>query len=227
MTPTQTLIEIQDLMEALADSQVAISTNKIVETPLQASGHQRVTWANNSKTPGSLFRNSSPTLDEYIGWIDNESYSALLFDGAIMQVSFDFSSSELVGHRLHYFPCPFDLDASLVRTEPFRYLVELYAESSRLGDIRLRTPVRFDYQLDYNTPTSRHSASHMTFQWSHVRLPVVSPLSLGHFVRFIFKNFYPDLWVLHRFIRDWPIYSFSPTIELDDLGDIHLSFSNS
>ena len=225
LTANQTLNEIQNLLDALADSEVALLTNKVVETWLPAHGYLRVTWANNLTTPGFLFRSRTPTMDEYIGWVENNSYSALLFDGAIIQVSFDFSGSALVGHRLHYFPCPFDLDAALVRREPFREVLELYAGGSNLDEIRLRTPIRFDFRWDDEAATGGHPASHMTFQWSHARVPVLAPLSLGHFVRFIFKNFYPNLWRLHRYLREWPIQSFDPTIELEDSREIHISLS--
>ena len=223
MTPQRTLIDIQNLMDALSNSGVAISTNKAVLNWLQSSGRQRVTWATNSRTPGALFRSYSATLQEYVGWVENSSYSALLLDGGILQISYDFDGQIVVAHRLCFFPCPFDLDVSLVRELPFRDVIELYAESSQFDDIRLRTPVRFDYDFVNAAVNDQHPTTHMTFQWSHVRLPVVSPLSLGHFVRFVFRNFYPSLWRVHSFLHDRPVRFFGRTLEREELRDLHLN----
>ncbi len=213
-------------MDVLSSSGVAISTNKAVVNRLQPSGRQRVTWATNSRTPGALFRNYSATLQEYVGWVENSSYSALLLDGGILQISYDFDGQIVVGHRLCFVPCPFDLDVSLVRELPFRDVIELYAESAQFDDIRLRTPVRFDYDFENMSVRDKHPTTHMTFQWSYVRLPVVSPLSLGHFIRFVFRNFYPSLWRVHGFLRDWPVRFLDHTMEQEDLRDLHLNMSN-
>ena len=226
MTPRRTLIDIQNLVDSLANAEVAISTNKVVQRWLQPSGYQRITWATNATTEGYLFRNSSPTIEEYVGWVKNSSYSALLLDGSVLQISYDFDGPELVGHRLHYFPCPFDLDDSLVRELPFLEVVDFYAESLEFDRIRLRTPIRFDFQYDLTTERVHHPRSHLTFQWAYVRLPVTSPLSLGQFIKFVFKNFYPFLWRAHGFIREWPVQLLEHSIEYEELDEIHLSVSD-
>ena len=226
LTPRRTLIDIQNFVDSLANAEVAISTNKVVQNWLQPSGYQKITWATNATTEEYLFRNSSPTIEEYLGWVKNSSYSALLLDGSVLQISYDFDGLELVGHRLYFFPCPFDLDVSLVRELPFLGVVDFYAESLAFERIRLRTPIRFDYQHDATIGGVHHPRSHMTFQWSYVRVPVTSPLSLGQFIRFVFKNFYPLLWNVHRFIREWPIQILEHSIEYEELSEIHLAASH-
>ena len=205
MTPTQTLDDIENLLSLMAESEVAIAVNKTVVDWLTSPRVQRITWSNNRSVPGWLFRTDAGTFEEYRGWIEHSGYAAVLLDGAILQISFDFSGPELVGHRLLYFPCPFDLDHSLLMDEDLSLLeiIDLYANPIKANEIRLRSPVRFDYTRGDTNPN--HPPSHMTFQWRRVRLPVSAPLSLGHFVHFVFKYFYPDLWSIHQFIREWPV----------------------
>ena len=183
-------------------------------------GFRRITWATDNIVPGSLFRQPSATVSEYCDWISCQGYSALLFDGSIVQISYDFDYRDLVGHRLLYFPCPFDIDQDLLATDGLLEVIEVYKDSGA-ELVKLRSPVRFDY--DVKSYSDSHSESHMTFQWSHCRIPVVSPLSPGHFIRFLFKSFYPSIWKDHEFIQDWPRHYIDPTISLEDLRELHFN----
>ena len=219
MTPDRLSRELRDFLSLLLRSEVAISTTNVVQ--FRASGgFQRVTWSNNSVVPGDLFRGDSPTVAEYRDWIERQGYSAVLFDGSFIQVSYDFEYSELIGHRLLYFPCPFDLEMNFLDDLSLIELVHLYQEQG-IDEVRLRTPVRFDY--DPNSSSEIHPASHLTLQWSHSRIPVISPLSPGHFIQFVFQNFYPFLWNAHRFLREWPRVEFEPTLSPEERSALHLS----
>jgi hypothetical protein len=68
--------------------------------------------------------------------------------------------------------------------------------------LRLRATLRFDYDIE--KACVGHSGSHLHFCGENSRWPVFGPLSLGHFVQFIFRHHYPDLWWQHQLIRDWP-----------------------
>ena len=57
-----------------------------------------------------------------------EDTPAILFDGSLIQISYDFDYSELVGHRLLYFPCPFDLDPELLQTLPLVDVIDFYRD---------------------------------------------------------------------------------------------------
>ena len=195
-----------------------MSTTKAV-TRSDRGGFKRITWATNASVSGDMFRQNSPTVSHYREWVDCGGYSAVLFDGSILQMSYDFNYTELVGHRLLYFPCPFDLDPEILRTFTLMEVIDLYRENEDTN-VKLRTPLRFDYDL--GAIGSGHPASHVTFQWAHTRIPVMSPISIGHFVQFVFKNFYPDIWMIHSFIREWPRREVERTITLEDKNVLHL-----
>ncbi len=221
MTPDSIIRELTNFLSLLLRSGVAISTTSPVETR-GPRGLRRITWSRNSAVPGDLFRNNSSTVSEYRDWIDWQGYSAVLLDGSFVQISYDFEYAELKGHRLLYFPCPFDLDVELLNDLPLTELVHLYLDEG-IDNVRLRTPVRFDY--DPGASSEIHPASHMTFQWEHSRIPVMSPLSLGHFIQFVFQNFYPYLWNAHPFLKEWPRVEFGPTISREERRALHFSSS--
>ena len=211
-------MKLENFLTLLLESEIAISTTKVVALNGSA-GFQRITWATNTAAPGHLFRHNSATVEEYREWIVCDGYSAVLFDGSLIQMSYDFEYSELVGHRLMYFPCPFDLDQELLEACGLVGVVDLY-QSQEMSLVRLRAPVRFDY--DPNANASTHPMSHMTFQWSHSRIPVMAPISPGHFIQFVFKNFYPAMWEVHRFIQRWPRHEVESTITPEEQSVLHL-----
>ena len=218
MTPNNTLYELNNLLALLSTSGIAIATTKAV-VQHGDGGVLRITWATNAMVPGDLFRAESANVEEYRGWLRSQAYSALLFDGSLIQISYDFVQSRLIAHRLLYFPCPFDLDADLLDSEPISEIVDLYLDQT-VTAVKLRSPVRFDFDVAAMSDT--HPASHMTFEWSHCRVPVMSPMSVGHFVQFVFKNFYPKMWNVHNFVREWPIYHFEESITPEERTALHL-----
>ena len=219
MTPISVLIEIDSFLRLLHESRVALFTNKVVERPGRL-GFRRLTWATSDSVPRALFRQNSATVSEYRSWVDYQGYSAVLYDGSLIQMSYDFENSELIGHRLLYFPCPFDLDNELLDALGLVDVVDLY-QNQDLSSVRLRAPIRFDYNPDAASAT--HPASHMTFQSSHARIPVVSPLSPGHFIHFVFKNFYPSMWNAHKYIQEWNHPWLSRTITQDEQRMLHFN----
>ena len=219
MTPISLLHELDNFLTLLHQSEIAKSTtsNVVKRGP---AGFQRITWATNTAVPGSLFRHKSATVAEYREWLDWQGYSAVLFDGSFIQMSYDFDYSGLIGHRLLYFPCPFDVDMALLEVLTLTEVIEHY-QDLEVAEVKLRSPVRFDFELGSTAPG--HPASHMTFQWSYSRVPVTGPVSPGHFIQFVFRNFYPNMWNAHAFIRDWPRYRFERTITPEELDLLHMN----
>ena len=218
MKPMTLMHDLINLLDLLQLSEVALLTTTV--TPYGPNRNKRITWAQNSYDANALFRNRSATVSEYWEWLESGNYSAVLFDGSILQISYDFRFAELTGHRLLYFPCPFDVARELGADIPVLQVLEPLV-LDRLDGIRLRAPIRFDY--DRRSARPGHPASHMTFQWSHVRVPVMSPLSLGHFVEFVFRNFYPDIWDIHKFLRDYRPMENPRTITTAERTSLHVN----
>lgn len=87
-------------------------------------------------------------------------------------MTYDLRGDVVVGHRLAYVPCPFQLDESLLERYPLTEVVDLYMDAA-VTDVSLGTSVRFDY--DPMNAGSKHPGSHLTLNRSHRRLPAVRP----------------------------------------------------
>jgi hypothetical protein len=180
----------------------------------------RVQWHSYNPAADFLVTRQLGTVEQYCHWLDNGTFSAILFDASILQVSYDIRAGEIIGHRLAYIPCPFMVDDALLREgEPVADVVALY---DSLSDIRLRSPIRFDFDRAAAAP--RHPASHLTLNSSDCRIACVAPIHVHRFVDFVFRNFYPTFWGAH-------IGFFGPAawrhagekvISDDDLRTVHL-----
>lgn len=196
--------EIQNLIALLIDNELAIDANAVlVETN---NRRHRVTWSTHKGT--ALAAAPFATIEEYSRFLEHRAYSVLLWDGSLLQLSYDFQNDDIIGHRLCFYPCPVDPDPELLLLAPVLDVVELYVDSD-LGHIRLRSPMRFDYSSNEG---AGYPQAHVHISWLHCRCPVYAPLSLGHFVRFVFASFYPELWLEHDFLREWPTEQYEKTI---------------
>jgi hypothetical protein len=221
MTPRKLRRDTENLLDLLLRADIALYVNPVVETRSGRGGKTRVTWAEKPGTGREWFRRELTTIEGYLAWLQEEAYSAVLADGALLQISYDFFGGQMSGHRLAYIPCPFDMDEELLQADPLLDVMELYA-GQPVSEIRLRTPLRFDY--DPESQALDHPASHLTLLWPHCRWPVAGPLSPGHFIRFVFQHFYPRLWRAHEFLRTWPRVENDRTITPLEESQLHVAW---
>ena len=80
-------------------------------------------------------------------------------------------------------------------------IFDLYADSNGWHEqIQMRSPVRFDF--DVKNAADEHPASHLHMQSGKCRLFVDSPVCFNRFIKFVFRNFYPDTYNQHFFWGD-------------------------
>jgi hypothetical protein len=132
------------------------------------------------------------TLDEYLWYLERRFFAVVLFDGSLLQVTYRFVRLTVTHHRLCFYPCPVTLDDEVVSEYGIAEYVDLLRDGGLDRAVRLRSPIRFDYDSD--AAAERHPAVHLTFSEPCCRIPVAYPLSVGHFVRFVFTHFYPNVW---------------------------------
>lgn len=118
---------------------------------------------------------------------ETRSFNFRMLDGAIVQLLYDFIGSDLVGHRLSYFPSP--------SLEPFQNEPELYEDDEIYADILKKNVVPFPIRFDYSSDDSKHidvdhPKSHMTLgQYQNCRIPVFAPITPIVFAKFLLRNF--------------------------------------
>jgi len=132
-------------------------------------------------------------LHEFVKVLDEGRYSAVFSNYAILRIECSFDSDRLRRHRYSYIPCPVE-PTSLLGRPPDKPIVEWIVDVvSAGGDDLFRSlgAYRFDFDSALlNSAVEGHPASHLTFVSPECRMPVRSPMSISHFMNFIFDNFY-------------------------------------
>jgi hypothetical protein len=180
--------EITNLLDYLLNSELALYVNVV------SIGNVRVSWHVHQPWTPFLMNYDHPTLDTYKRWVEAGAYSAILFDGALLQITYDVEGGRISGHRLAYVPCPYDVDKTMLREEPLLDVLDLHVEMEPTK-MMPRSTVRFDFAPRLAKPG--HPAAHMTINSSTCRIACMVPMHVGRFAHFVFKNFYPDLWLAH------------------------------
>ena len=220
VTPARIRGEVHSLLDLLFSNDIALYVSQVVEKQQQSS-IIRITWPSQPQNWRQGFEKPFGSIDEYFAWLKNNQFSAILFDGSMLQISFDLRWGNLIAHRLVYYPCPIELndeELMLLREFPVIEVIDDYTDTR--DRFRTKSPIRFDF--DEKAGTSTHPTSHMTMLTNDCRLPVYGPLSLGHFVTFVFRNFYPNIWEQHEFVREWPTKVERQTIEPSDQDHLHI-----
>ncbi|WP_336992482.1 DUF2290 domain-containing protein [Leucobacter sp. VD1] len=176
--------ELDELIGKLVEVGLADSQNFPSERKL-ADGR----WAVSTDGPDlAMALKKRPYANVYASLRENNTYGALLLDGAMLQFSYEGAGEALIRHRLSYLPSP--------SLEPFQNDPELYFHELHFVDIVgyqvVPVPIRFDFDAREGVAVEvTHPVSHLTLgQYQHCRLPVVRPLAPTDFVSFIVRNFY-------------------------------------
>jgi hypothetical protein len=116
----------------------------------------------------------------------NKDYNVKMIDGALLQFLYTYRNSELISHRLAFFPSPF--------LHEFQNESEIYETDEIYADIIakniLPVPIRFDYDPS-NFKELEHPSCHLTLgQFKNCRIPVSAPITPNAFISFILRSFY-------------------------------------
>lgn len=183
--------DVQNALDYLMDADLCLAVNPVdisSRSPLDDGTQvERVRFVSHVRNESFLISHGHPGIAQYFAWVRAGSYSAVLFDGSLIQLTYDISAKgAVVGHRLAYMPCPYDVDPELFAQESLIDAVELYAGGD---DILLRSQVRFDFDPGATSPG--HPAAHFTFNSPECRVACVAPMHVMRFLDFVFRHSYP------------------------------------
>ncbi|MFK5970394.1 MAG: DUF2290 domain-containing protein [Candidatus Marithrix sp.] len=218
MTPRQLRNDLQNAYDLFLEKKISIYNQPIAYE--QNGSTIRISWHQSNETLAKP--KYFGTFKQYLSIVKDDSYSCLLADGGLLRISYTFKRNRLVAHNLWYYPCPLDLPRKELLIEPLIDLAELYAEAG-IDCYRFGGPIRFDYDSE-RIEEIVHPATHVHFIRENCRMPVKRPLSPGTFLKFIFLNFYPELWDSFEFLRDLPEETFKQTIFVEEEKLIHFSW---
>jgi hypothetical protein len=151
----------------------------------------------------------------------SNNYNLKLIDGALIQLSYTFSSEKLVSHRLCFFPSP--------SFEPFQNEPEIYELDEIYADVIakniLPVPIRFDFDPS-NFCEYDHPQSHLTLgQYKNCRIPVSSAISPSVFIVFILRSFYNTAYKkFENLFQKAPIL-FDESITPNEKKHLHISIA--
>lgn len=219
MTTTRSVRDtVRNVLDYLTDAELILYSN---EVSLQDLGDRsRISWHGHNPASDFLISHEHGTIDQYVHWVVNGAYSAVLFDASLLQITYDLARGKIVGHRLAYIPCPFIVDTSLLDEGiPVADVVSLY---DQLSDVALRSPIRFDYDL--KAAKRNHPAAHLTVNTADCRIACVAPMHPLRFADFIFRHFYPRYWDAHSDFFDAAAWQHAgePVLEEADRSSPHL-----
>jgi len=218
LTPIQLRNDLYNAYDLMLENGISIYNQPIAYE--QQSTTIRITWRQSRITLAKP--QYFGTFEQYLSIAKDGSYSCLLVDGALLRLSYVFKRNKLIAHSLWYYPCPLNLPKEELRTEPLVDLVELYADAG-IDYYCFRGPIRFDYDSE-RAEELAHPATHVHFIREECRTPVIRPLSPGSFLKFVFFNFYHELWDSFKFIKDLPEEHFAQTIFPKEEKLIHFSW---
>jgi hypothetical protein len=192
---------------ALLKAELAIAVNPAVAFPRGAT--VRLSWPMARHARGIFADALYASLAEYRMFVLGNPLHLSLNEGSLVQISYDFKDGEMLRHRFCYYPCPLAIPEKEYMTdlEAWDYALEqelygqievLASEDVKLenipmvkpGLLRLRSPIRFDY--DPEKQSDAEPASHVHLGDVRARIPVHAAISLGQFMRFVISNFYPS-----------------------------------
>ncbi len=220
MSPSALRAEIQRFIEEAWALGLALDSNYPNVEPI-GGWRSYVSWS--GQVSGGVGTRTGPSLGDYTDLIRRRQYTLLLSDYSFLQLSFVVDQASILSHRLIYYPCPLSVDRDEDGDIPILDLIDLLEEGEIVARLRQETPLRFEF--DPSAATEDHPASHLHMSRNCCRIPVYAPLTLGRFLRFVFKYFYPDAWNTHKFLREWNCEAIAPTISDQQRGELHVMCS--
>ncbi|MGI0527305.1 DUF2290 domain-containing protein [Rhizobium giardinii] len=212
---------LSNFCETLIENNLALGVQSHVVRQIDG-GRSRVCWISNSplddREEESYLRTPDLELAEYLRCLRWGDYSLLLNDGALIQISTDFEGGEVVASRFCYIPCVVKFDLNEIQIDQELYPIEDFirelGSAELLQRLCLRPPFRFE--LDPANVADDHALSHVHLGKSASRIPVSAAMCWDHFARFVFSNFYPDM-----FDQISPLLRFPPPYRQRTITDAH------
>ena len=189
------LEQYKAFLEALVERELLIDANPLELTDYSVKDEEgnsvrntTLSWSGASGL-SYLFSDFS-SIEQYVEVIRRRDFNFCLSDGSFIQVFYQIEDEEIRSHRLCFYPCPFAYSNEDLGDIGLADLPALMSPQELISGVRLASPIRFDYDRDFSD--ERHAHAHVTINQTTCRVPTFGPVSLGHFMRFVFRYFYAD-----------------------------------
>ena len=216
MTPHDALSDMKNVLDLLSSDELTINVNSV---SIHTKGHQRIVTYESGLDLEFAIHKDFTQLTEYRRYIEDSMYLTMLNDGSLIQASYTFYRDKFLKHRLGFYPCPVDVSREdLLIDEPLSVIDGILLGGP--ASMFLRSPLRFDCSL--KDASMGHPAVHLTMNWAHCRLASSAPLSFGHFIRIVFRNFYPRIWNSTQWLQELGVRRLSRCIGKEETTEPHI-----
>ncbi|MCA9213987.1 MAG: DUF2290 domain-containing protein [Planctomycetales bacterium] len=197
MKPSLTNIrnEVENYLDYLTSNKLVMFPNSRHEETV--GSRSRLSWQRGQTTNTPLAKFVFGSWQEYKELVDCGRFSFMLHDGSFVFFSYEFLGSRLYSHSLLFYPCPTVVDSELL--EDFAILELVESEMRAPDSVRLKTPVRIDFDPD--NVKDHHPPVHAHLNSADCRMGVQAPMSPSMFISFIFRSFYFDTWNAHEMLQ--------------------------
>jgi hypothetical protein len=216
MKPHEALSDIKNVIDLLLIDDLAINVNNI---SIHARGLQRIVTYDSGLDLDFAIHKDFTQISEYRRFVADSMYLVMLNDGALIQASYTYYRDKLLKHRLGFYPCPVNVSRRDLLTEDPLTIIDRVLIGGP-STMFLRSPLRFDYAQD--DATVDHPAVHLTLNWAHCRIASSAPLSFGHFVRIVFRHFYPKEWKSTEWLHEIGVRRLNRSISEEQACEPHI-----
>lgn len=225
----QILDDHNGLMDRLTEEQLLVDAN-----PLEITEHEDQTGSGRPFRTTSLswagasglayLMDEYASIDQYINIVKRRDFNFCIYDGSLVQIYYQVTAESIVKHRLCFIPCPFLYPREELVGLGLADIPELMSDGEMKTGIRLCSPIRFDF--DANFCDDKHTHSHVTLNQSSCRVPAYGPISLGHFIRFVFRYFYEDVFHTSNWWHNFTPRVYNQTLGIPFPHEFHLKSSH-
>lgn len=157
---------------------------------------EQITW-DNHQSGRDFCGKAFTTIQQYMAILSTNSYQVLLKDYSIIRYSFKFMGSKLLSQNLLWWPCPVKMEPGYEEEFGLVESVQVLIEDSKARNyLRMRTPIRIDFDVSNNK--AHHPRAHIHMQHHESRINSNEPICFNAFIRFVLENCYPELIVDYR-----------------------------
>ena len=184
--------QISNTLAALYEKRIVYYYLSLKHEPL-SKDILRLSW--NNHISGTLNTNDYfLSLEQYKFIIDNNSYLCILYDGSLIRVSYTFDKDTLIGQNLLWWPAPYSYKKTTLNDVTPQQLIQDFLDDQLWHEnIKMRSPIRIDYDPDDKVVSPNHPAAHLHMQHKDCRINVEKPMCFNRFMKFILGNYYPFL----------------------------------
>lgn len=216
-TPEKIKMQVDRIIRYLVEVGLASDQNFAIQRGL-AGTRVEITFLHAEHVSIAMKDRAYQEIYEHLA--QERAYSAMMPDGALVQMMYVFNGTVLERHRLAFFPAP--------HLEEFQNNPDIYLEDEIYADVIAKNlvpfPLRFDYDArDGNHIEIEHPKSHLTLgQYENCRIPVTAPMTPYWFIDFILRNFYHTAF--HRYADQLPTFDdvFDESIVSPEKSVVHV-----